>query len=441
MRPAVVCALALLAVAVAGATTSVGLAADPLSCPVSAAGRPAPAVRPHYALTVKLGRDRFTVSGTERVDFAAAKPVDRVVLRLWPNSLAQTGARIAVSGVRTPGRASKATLPDRTTLLVKLAKPARRVRVDLAWRLHLPPGNGGRLVNSYGDLRLGSFFPILAWDGHAWALDPPSPLKAETGTSPAADFDVTVSAPRGVRVLATGTQVAPGRWHARAVRDFAVAAGRFDVATVTAHAGRPVKITTAVQRGAAANASAFAAHVRDSLEELARRYGPYPWPEYQVVVYRDLGGEGIEYPTLVFQGDASLARASTHEAAHQWFYSLVGNNQARDPWLDESLATWAQARIDGSMPFFLSAQVPPAAQGRLTAPMSYWSANPSDYFEGVYVQGVQALNSLGDARLVDCALRLYAARNAYRVATVNDLVNALAALFPPEALRRLEAYG
>jgi len=398
-------------------------------------------MRPHYALNVRIGGDRFSVSGTERVDFPAPKPVDRVVLRLWPNSLAQVGARIAVSGVRTPGRASKVTLPDRTTLVLKLATPARRVRVELAWRLRLPPANGGRLVNAFGDLRLGSFFPLLAWDGRAWALDPPSVLRGETSTSPTSDFDVHVSAPRGVRILATGTPTAPGRWHATAVRDFALAAGRFAVATVTAQAGRPVRITAAVQRGTGVDASAFAARARRALEELAARYGPYPWPEYRVVVYRDLEGSGIEYPTLVFEGPASLRRATTHEAAHQWFYSLVGNNQAHDPWLDESLATWAQARIDDTFPFFLSAQIPPAAQGRLSAPMSYWSTVPSDYFEGVYVQGVQALESLGDRRLVDCALRLYAARTAYRVATANDLIGALAELFPPDALRRLEAFG
>jgi aminopeptidase N len=33
----------------------------------------------------------------------------------------------------------------------------------------------------------------------------------------------------------------------------------------------------------------------------------------------------------------------THEAGHQWFYNLVGNDQLDEPWLDESLTqfvTW-----------------------------------------------------------------------------------------------------
>jgi hypothetical protein len=85
-------ALALLAVAASGSPRSAASGPDPLRCPIGATRRAAPSVRPHYVLTVKLGRDRFAVSGTERIDFAAPKQVDRVVLRLWPNSLAQTGA-------------------------------------------------------------------------------------------------------------------------------------------------------------------------------------------------------------------------------------------------------------------------------------------------------------------------------------------------------------
>ena len=40
---------------------------------------------------------------------------------------------------------------------------------------------------------------------------------------------------------------------------------------------------------------------------------------------------------------------AAHEVAHMWFYALLGNNQARDPWLDESFATYAQARAAGQL--------------------------------------------------------------------------------------------
>ena len=39
---------------------------------------------------------------------------------------------------------------------------------------------------------------------------------------------------------------------------------------------------------------------------------------------------------------------AVHELAHQWFYAMVGDSQARDPWLDEAFATYAEEVIDGT---------------------------------------------------------------------------------------------
>ena len=38
---------------------------------------------------------------------------------------------------------------------------------------------------------------------------------------------------------------------------------------------------------------------------------------------------------------------AVHETAHQWFYAMVGDSQARHPWLDEAFATYAEQLVDG----------------------------------------------------------------------------------------------
>ena len=35
--------------------------------------------------------------------------------------------------------------------------------------------------------------------------------------------------------------------------------------------------------------------------------------------------------------------ATAHEVAHQWWYSLVGNDQIDEPWLDEALTQFTTA--------------------------------------------------------------------------------------------------
>src|SRR5262249_31928281 len=159
------------------------------------------------------------------VRFAPETATDRLVFRLWPNEpyLAGKGARLTVRALRSRGRALPTARPDPTTLVVhrSLAVGAS-IAVSMKWRLLRPLGAADRL---YGGsmARLGTFFPLLAWDPRGgWQTDPPSVFGWETWTSPASDFDVHVSAPRGLRVLASGTKVGRGHWRAHAIRDFAL---------------------------------------------------------------------------------------------------------------------------------------------------------------------------------------------------------------------------
>jgi aminopeptidase N len=152
------------------------------------------------------------------------------------------------------------------------------------------------------------------------------------------------------------------------------------------------------------------------------------------------GFSGFAYPTIGFFGDSSNVLVP-HETAHQWFYSLVGNDQSRDPWLSEGLATWAQTGPEGSLGSMTATSIPAVARNRIGAPMSYWDPLGFETLRrGVYVQTVQALNELGDAAAVDCALRRFVTTNAYRTTAPRDLLTALVASFP-DAEQKLTARG
>jgi aminopeptidase N len=245
-----------------------------------------------------------------------------------------------------------------------------------------------------------------------------------------------------MRAVATGERVGPRHWRAKHVRDFALAVGHLRVVTGTAAAPQPVRLTVAVAQGTQSLARRILADARDALEAHAQRFGPYPWTTFTVVASH-MDRFSFEYPTLVFQSadEADLARGLAHEIGHQWFYSLVGNNQARDPWLDEALATWAQARFSGDVEKLVIISIPDEVRHKLGQPMRFWDQFAIPVFiEGVYNQGVQALASLGDADIVDCALRLYVRDNAYTTASPNDLLDALKVFFP-DARSKLQAYG
>ena len=413
------------------------------ACPAVPPSPPPRADRPRYELNVRVASDLKEVAGDLTVRFTPNRPTKRLVFRLWPNGPLQRGegSQLDVGDATANGRTLPASRPDPTTLVLQVPlRAGQSVEVHLPWRLRVPLDARDRVSRFAGGIRLGSFFPVLAWDPRrGWITDPPARILAESSTTPASDFDVRVDAPAGLEALASGTKVGADHWHAHGVRDVALAVARFRVVTRIVHAPRPVLLRVAVARTSNVQGSTVLRMATRALERLSRLYGAYPWQTYTVVVPPDLHSVGIEYPTLTFIGASPILRVIVdHETAHQWFYSLVGNDQARDPWLDEALATWGQVQLGGGLPGSLAAA--PADQFQhVGAPMSYWNGHQIAYFREVYGGGVVALSSLGTRR-VNCALRHYAAQDAYRIAQPGDLLDALNR-FIPGAERRLRRFG
>ena len=408
------------------------------SCPaIPARAEPRPD-RSRYTLNVKVDPVANSVDGTESVVFTPDLPTDRLVFRLWANGPRPAGAGSSetVSDVVVPG-AGAPVRPDPTTLVVPMATPAAAghpITASLRWHLVLPGPVDDRISRSGDSIRLGSYFPILPWEpGHGWDTEPPVSGFAEASTAAAADFDVAISAPVGFDVVATGVPDGAGHWRASAVPDVAMSVGHFSEATGVAHAPQPVSVTIGVASGIAGESpQAYLSRVISSLEDYGRRFGPYPWPAYTMVVEPALRG-GIEYPMHVMQGPGSIGRTTPHEIGHQWFYGLVEDDQGRDPWLDEGLASWAEATHEGTLPTFVKRVIPAAGKAKLDQPMTYWETRQSIYYASVYVQGVQAMAALGSPAVVDCVLRLYVARNAFHIAQPRDVIDAAAAVVPNAA--------
>jgi hypothetical protein len=399
--------------------------------------------RPRYVVDVRITRPFRVVGGDLTVTFTPNRPTNRLVFRLWPNGPPQVraGSRLAVGTVTSPDASLRLYRRDPTTLIVRPGRTLSAgapIRVHMSWRLRMPSGHFDRIARFPGGLRLGTFFPLLSWDPRrGWLTDRPAHILGESAATPAADFDLRVHAPRGLRVVATGAELGAGHFQAHAVRDLALAVGPFRVKTDSAD-GVTLRAAATKNLRQADIALAFARH---ALRLFAERYGRYPWRSYTLVLAPDLPPSGIEYPMLSFIGrNGPFTRLIVdHETAHQWFYSLVGNDQARDPWLDETLATWAQTRL-GSPEFPPGRRVPSRVARHVGAPMSYWDKQGHWYFYGVYGEGVRALHSLRRAAAVDCALRRYVARRAYSIAQPGDLLDELNRVIPG-AERRLLLWG
>lgn len=357
------------------------------------------------------------------------------MLRVWANGprLAAEGASEELPSITVDGRHDPVDRPDATTWVIRPPggiAAGQSVLVEVSFTLRLPGAANDRISRTGDAVRLGSFFPVLAWEpGRGWATEPATPGFAEASTVPTADFDVALEVPAGLSVLGSGELGPDGRWKAIAMRDFAASIGRFRTATATVDAGRPVNVTVGVADGMADDPAAYLDKVTRVLRDFGRRFGAYPWSSYSLALTPNLTG-GIEYPAHVMQGPGYIGRTTSHEVGHMWFYGLVGNNQGRDPVLDEGLATYAEARFEDTLASLQATAIPAAGRGRAGEPMVFWDRHRSEYYRSVYVQGAVAIAALGPPEAVDCALRLLIAATAYQVVDQATVVRTLQVVFP-----------
>jgi hypothetical protein len=401
-------------------------------------------------LSFAMSSDRRRLTGSESVTFRPDRSISDLVFRLWingPNPRAD-GAVMTISSVRADGMTSYALDSSETLLRIKLRSPVHAgasVHAQLAFAVTLPTHSNDRYGVSDDVAWWASAFPLLSYvRGEGFATEPATRLFAEAATSEEFRLqDLAVTAPSGDAVVANGT---PGprvgrTWHfsAASVRDVAVAVGRFRFASTSA-SGRPIRVavTTTLPDSASTVADVIAAAVRDHVA----RFGPFPYAVLNIAVIPDLRG-GIEMPGVIYLGTRQLDATPSHEVGHEWFYGLVGDDQARDPWLDEAFATYVEALDNGHTSRYLNTPVPAAGRNRVGKPMTYWEKyGENTYFRSVYLQGSAALieaRGAAGAAAFDHALRCYVNRNAHRVARPADLARALQKL--PAALAVLRKFG
>src|SRR5438045_39231 len=162
--------------------------------------RPPPRDRPRYELKLDVSRDFKRVDGESTVRFTPNRDTDRLVFRLWANGPSQLeqGLRLDVRDETIDGRRAAVRRPDPTTLVIdRHVRRGESVTAHMSWSLRVPAHVDDRIARFRNGLRLGSFFPILAWDERsACVTDPPPRVLAETSPSRTAHFDVRVSLPR-----------------------------------------------------------------------------------------------------------------------------------------------------------------------------------------------------------------------------------------------------
>jgi peptidase M1-like protein len=405
-----------------------------------------------YSVALRYDARARTLSGTERIAFLNDGPrkLGTVWLRVWANAYGSCKHRWArvevVSGGHSAGYARSCT-----ALRVRLARPllpGDSTELRLRIRVTVPP-LPNRFGFDSGVAYFGNALPLLAvQDARGARIEPYTDI-GDPFYSLSSTWSVRLDVPPGLAAATTGsvtrTQKVAKRFRRLSIsaphaRDFAIVLGRMSVDSTRTAGGIGLRRyrLPGQSRSAALRTLAVAGA---AVERYSAWFGPPGDRQIDLVASPgSLGafGEGMEFPGLVLTGDPPLLVA--HELAHQWWYGVVGDDQWRSPWLDESFAEYSSRRLPASvvgrdgLRCNRSNPVRPFGDDPLTASMGHWDAvGAGAYFAVVYLGGTCALRSLEQdigSGAMTAFLRSYFESHRYGVTTTADFVAALRAAAP-----------
>jgi len=139
-----------------------------------------------------------------------------------------------------------------------------------------------------------------------------------------------------------------------------------------------------------------------SLDRFSQRMGPYPYSDFSIAEVPT--GPSMESPGMIWLTQTAIARGTlkyltVHETAHQWFYGILGNDQAIEPFADEAMAEFLTRDLIGH-------RASHCAQSVLD--LRVYDFSSACYYEVVYVQGDNYVEGLPTAR----RRRAFLGRNA-----------------------------
>jgi hypothetical protein len=307
------------------------------------------------------------IRGAQRVRYTnqSKDTLDLIVFRLYPNGPA-LGGRMNVSHVEIGGKKIEPSLSALGSVMgVPLSSPLApgdSVEIKLDFSLVMVKG----LNTSYG--RFGyvnevvsstAWYPTLSVyePGHGWWDAMPSP-QGDPGYTETGLYDVRLTLPADMTVAMSGTiiETTPNddktvthRGVTGPMRDHAFQASTRYMITPIEVDGTTVQILhykdkAATETDGTENVKKFA---ETSVKTFNQVFGHYPYKT--LIVAQNPTPSGVEFPGLIqiaerawIKGQPFLEVVIAHEIGHQWFYSLVGNNQVEHPWIDESLTSFTE---------------------------------------------------------------------------------------------------
>lgn len=398
--------------------------------------------RPNYVIYAALDFANRALIADETIRYynGTGVPLSDIVLSVQPNrwagvftlnSVAQDG--VAITNFTLEGQRLTLYLPQPVAAGSSTA-------LTVGFALTLPNKGSGLFGYDFNQINLVDWYPFVVPYNGGWILREPVAF-GEHLAYESADLEVNIKTDADVIIAASAPEEANGEWRRfriEGARTFALSAS--DEFLVTESAVGSTIIRSYYFAGYQAPADSILYSAKQAVSIYAAKFAPYPY-QTLAVVEADIH-DGQEYDGLVFissefynqyGGGAknNLTTIGIHEIAHQWWFGLVGNDQALEPWLDEALSAYSEK-------IFYEYNYPKYGDWwwgfrvDYFGPAGYVDASIYDhatfraYTNAVYLNGAHFVHDLrvlmGDNDFF-AFIKDYAARYSRRIATSQDFFN------------------
>ncbi len=438
-----------------------------------------------YDSTVTVNVEEKTLTGTLKVKSTnnTGKKQDNIYFHVYPNQFREDvdllggfwrqiidensePGSMEVTEVQVDGTKGSFEIKD-TVLEIPLDDWKKGQTIDLVLKFTMKvPKNNGRFSYDENAIWLGNWIPIQAvYDVVGWVTDPyhavGDPFYSQVGK-----YNVQVTVPSNYKITSTGKEEegvleqddsVTYNTTIENVRDFAMVIMDDSYQKLSDQVGE-----TTVNTWYLASDSQEAAKKNHeagikALSYFSQVYGPYPYPEYDIVrtgMFTAMEFPGLIYlPKNILESNETEIGSVVHETAHQWWYGMVGNDEVKEPWLDEAMATYSTTR-------FMLEEYPEHGSGDLEMRKymtvgtevherrGLFIGSPVDKFNDIgsysqliYQKGALMLENLEKVigkEKMDQLLQNYFKKYQYEIATGSDFISVFSEDLGPEAKEYFE---
>ncbi len=407
-----------------------------------------------YYLDVTLAYDAKTLSVLQTISYTnnTGLPISNLPLLL---PLAPQEGVFSLESLQIdrgfPGSQVEIGAEQISLLLDPALEPGRHIEISLDYALVLPYGPGA-LGYTDRQVLLADWFPIIPpyLEGAGWVIHPQGQV-GEHRVYPLSNIhlNLCLEPARDDLIIAASVPLLNQesncyRYSAQDRRNFTLGISPYYVvSTATSDLATVHAYTFPEHSGLAQRAAELAVTAWTTFTDL---YGDNQRNFLSIVeadIFDGLETDGMIFLSAWYHQTADPTPQNyfellvVHETAHQWFYALVHNDQAFEPWLDEALATYSEllfyevhhpSLIAWWWDFRVGTYQP---EGPINAAI-YDHSQYRPYVNAIYLRGAQFMqvwrDVLGDAAFFE-GIQHYAQSGAGKVRTAEDFFAAFS--IPP----------